>query len=90
VEGGVEGALLEFEDFAGEDIDALGDAPAVQGACGEDLEDEDVEGSGEEVVFLGWHDVSCAFNCRLATIRRQTCSVTIDHLAMALVRLREI
>jgi len=52
VEGGVEGALLDLEDFVGELLDALGDGPAVFGLEGDGLEDEEVEGSLDEIVWL--------------------------------------
>lgn len=43
MEGGVEGALLEGETVLGNDGDAFGNVPAVEGTGGECLEDEEVE-----------------------------------------------
>jgi len=53
VEGGVEGALLDFELAAGDLLDAEQDSVAVEGAEGDGFEDEHVEGSLEEVDLFG-------------------------------------
>ena len=53
MECGVKGALLDVEDRFGDLADALGDAVAVDGAEGDDFEDEHVEGALEEVGFFG-------------------------------------
>jgi hypothetical protein len=49
VEGGVEGALLDLEDFLGGDEDALGDAVAMGWGGGDGFEEEEFEGALEEV-----------------------------------------
>ena len=49
MESGVEGALLDLEDFLRGEEDALGDAVAVEGAGGDGFEEEEVEGALEEV-----------------------------------------
>src|SRR5439155_985186 len=49
VEGGVERALADLEDLAGELLDPAGGGVAVGGAPGEGLEDEQVERPLEEV-----------------------------------------
>ena len=52
MEGGVEGAFFDAEDVAGDFDDGGHDGVAVKrGAAGEDLEDEEVEGSLEGVLF---------------------------------------
>ena len=49
VEGRVEGALLDGEGAARELLDAQQDPVAVDVAQGDGLEDEEVEGAGEDV-----------------------------------------
>ena len=51
VEGGIEGALLDEEDIAGDLLDAFGDGPAVDGRYGDGFEDEQVESALDEI---GW------------------------------------
>ena len=52
VQGGVEGALLHLEDFAGKLLNPLGDGPSVQGIEQEGFEDKEVEGSLNEIAWL--------------------------------------
>jgi len=52
VEGWVERALLDEEDVAGGLLDAFGNGPAVDRLEGDGFEDEEVEGSLEEIVWL--------------------------------------
>jgi len=49
MEGGEEGAGFDEEGAVGDLLDAAGDAEAVELACAEGFEDEEVEGSLEEV-----------------------------------------
>ena len=53
VEGGVEGAFGGLDYAAGDLFEALGDGVAVDGAEGDDFEDEEIEGALGEVGFLG-------------------------------------
>jgi hypothetical protein len=72
VEGGIEGTLADGEDFTGEDLDALGDAPTVEGLAGDGFEDEKVESALEEVGWLGHEDTSNIDNIpRLSTMRQE-------------------
>ena len=52
VEGGIEGALLNLENVAGNLLYALGDGPAVLGFEGEGAEDEEVEGALRKIDAL--------------------------------------
>ena len=52
VESGIERALLDLEDFAGKLLNPLGDGPAVKGFEKERFEDEEVEGSLNEIAWL--------------------------------------
>jgi hypothetical protein len=53
MEGGVEGALFDFEGGSGDLFDAQEDSVAVVGSEGEGFEDQEIEGSGEEVGHEG-------------------------------------
>src|SRR6185369_753790 len=52
VESGVERALLHAQHVGGDLFDPLGDRPAVHGPQGDRLEDQEVEGSLNEVVWF--------------------------------------
>jgi len=52
MESGIEGALLDLEDFVGELLYALGDGPAVLGLERDGLEDQQVESALDEVAWL--------------------------------------
>jgi hypothetical protein len=50
---GIEGALLDLQDLAGDLLDALGDGPAVLRLQGEGFEDEEVESALNEIARFG-------------------------------------
>ena len=52
MQSGVERALLHLEDFAGKLLNPLGDGPSVEGFEKERFEDQEVEGSLNEVAWL--------------------------------------
>ena len=64
MEGGVEGALLDLEDFAGDLLDALGDSPTVLGLEGDGFEDEEVESALDEVVRFAHSMIIYTSDCR--------------------------
>ena len=64
VEGGIEGALLDLEDFLGDLLDALGDGPAVLGLECDGFQDEEVEGALDEVVWFAHSMTIYTRNCR--------------------------
>ena len=49
VERGVEGALADLQDFAGDLADALGYGPAVHGFEGDDFQDQEVQRALDEI-----------------------------------------
>jgi hypothetical protein len=51
VEGGIERAFLDTEDVLRNHLDVEGDAVSVERAASESLEDEEGQGTLEEVVF---------------------------------------
>ena len=51
----VKRALVDLEDVLRELLDALGDAPAVHRARGKGLQDQDVEGSLQEIAAFAGH-----------------------------------
>jgi hypothetical protein len=51
VEGGVEGAFLDAEDVLGNHLDMKSDAITVHGRASEGLQDEESEGTLENVVL---------------------------------------
>jgi hypothetical protein len=52
MKGGVKGALLHLQDFAGKLLNPLGDSPAVHWFKEEGFEDEEVEGALNEVAWF--------------------------------------
>ena len=52
VQSGVEGALLNLKNFAGDLLNALGNGPAVFGFEGNGLENEEVESALDEIAWL--------------------------------------
>jgi len=64
VQGGVEGALLDLEDFAGDLLDTLGDGPAVLGLESEGFEDQKVESALNEVVRFAHSMIIYTRDCR--------------------------
>src|SRR5437016_3390580 len=55
VKGGIEGTLRDLKKIPGNLLDALGDGVAVNGSGGDDLKDEHVESSLEELHFFLSH-----------------------------------
>src|ERR1700730_10287367 len=54
MKGWIEGALADGEDLAGEQLDLFGDAPAVRGFTREQLENQQIEGSLQQIRWF-WH-----------------------------------
>ena len=68
VERRVQRTLANGEDIAGQDLDSLGDAPAMEGLAGDGLQDEQIQGSLEKVGWFGHADTSIIDNIpRLST-----------------------
>lgn len=55
MEPGIEGALMDLEEFLRNLLKALGDGIAVAWAQGDNLQDQHVEGSAEEFLFAFGH-----------------------------------
>ena len=55
VQGGIEGTLRDLKEIPGNLLDALGDGVAVKGSGSDDLEDQHVESSLEELHFFLSH-----------------------------------
>ena len=53
VESGVERALLDLEDVAGNLLDALGDPPSMHGFEGNGFQDEQVKGALQQIHGVG-------------------------------------
>jgi len=55
MERGIEGALMDLEEFFRNLPEALGDGVTVAGAQGDNLQDQHIESAAEEFVFALIH-----------------------------------
>lgn len=64
MESGVQGALLNLQNVAGDLLDALGDGPAVLGLESQGFEDQEIESALDEVVGFAHSVIIYMRDCR--------------------------